>query len=152
MNYIEAKVKFEKTMDNGARKVVTEHYMVDAMSFTEAEARVAAEVAPYIKGEFSVSAVKKSNIGEVFQDIESDAVSWYKIKAEFIIINEKTGKEKRKACHFLVQGKTCEGAIAHFRHTINMMADYDITAVQLSPILEVFAHVPQAAVQKEDAE
>lgn len=145
MNYIETKIRRGKQMEDGCIKKVTEHYLVDAVSFTEAEARVTKELAPYYTGDYIVTAVKKSNIAEVFQNIEHDAVSWYKVKADFITIDERTGKEKRTSVNYLVQGGTCEAAIAHFRHSINMMADYDIMAVQLTPILEVFDYRPDAA-------
>ncbi len=62
MKYIETKVRYEKTMESGMTKTVTEPYLVDALSFAEAEARIIEEVTPYISGEFSVSAVKRSNI------------------------------------------------------------------------------------------
>lgn len=85
--YIEAKVRFKKQLENGKIKDVVEPYLVKADSFTEAEARVTKEVTPYISGEFSVAAVTKSNVSEIFYDPNGDR--WYKVKANFIHIDEK---------------------------------------------------------------
>ncbi len=85
--WIETKVRFDKTMENGTVKKVTEPYLVDALSFTEAEARIIEEVTPFISGDFDVNAVKKSNIAEIFRDDSGD--KWYKVKVAFITIDEK---------------------------------------------------------------
>ena len=73
-NWYECKVKFEKTLENGIQKKVTETYLVDAMSFTEAENRIIEEMTPYISGEFEVTAVKKNRISELFADPEGDQI------------------------------------------------------------------------------
>ena len=59
-NWFECRVKYDKMLENGMQKKVTEPYLVDALSFTEAEARIIEEVSPFISGEFSVSAVKRA--------------------------------------------------------------------------------------------
>ena len=72
-HYIECKVRYQKTMEDGSEKMVNEPYLVDAMSFTEAEKRITEEMSVYISGEFRVDAVKKSNASEViFSDVDDD--------------------------------------------------------------------------------
>lgn len=94
-HYIECKVRYQKMMEDGSEKMVNEPYLVDAMSFTEAEKRITEEMSVYISGEFRVDAVKKSNASEViFSDVDDDD-KWYKAKLQFITIDEKTEKEKR---------------------------------------------------------
>lgn len=65
-NWFETKVRYDKMMENGTQKKVNEPYMVDALSFTEAEARTIEELTPFISGDFSISAVKRTNITEIF--------------------------------------------------------------------------------------
>ena len=92
-NWFECKVKYEKTLETGTQKKVTEAYLVDAMTFTDAEARIIEEMTPFISGEFEVTAVKKARISELFQDPDGD--KWYRCKVMFITLDEKSGLEKK---------------------------------------------------------
>ena len=86
-NWFECKVRYDKLQENGSIKKVSEPYLVDALSFTEAEARIIEEQTPYISGDFSVSAVKRTKIAEIFWNEEGD--KWYLVKCAFITIDEK---------------------------------------------------------------
>ncbi|MCX4285013.1 DUF4494 domain-containing protein [Duncaniella dubosii] len=135
--FIEAKVSYDKWLENGLKKRVVEPYLVDALSFTEAEARITEEVAPSISGEFSVSAVKKSNIGELFFDDSGDR--WYKVKAMFISIDVKSAVEKKKASYFLVQASDFKQALDNFNAGMKgTMADYEIAAISETVIMDVY--------------
>lgn len=135
--FIEAKVSYDKLLENGLKKRVVEPYLVDALSFTEAEARITEEVAPSISGEFSVSAVKKSNIGELFFDDSGDR--WYKVKAMFISIDVKSSVEKKKASYFLVQASDFKQALDNFNAGMKgTMADYEIAAISETVIMDVY--------------
>lgn len=103
-NWYECKVKYEKTLETGTQKKVAESYLVDAMSFTEAENRIIEEMTPFIVGEFEVAAVKKARISELFIDPEGD--KWYRAKVMFITIDEKTGVEKKAASTFCLSPET----------------------------------------------
>lgn len=138
-NWIETKVRYEKTMENGLQKNVTEPYLVDALSFTEAEARITEEVTPYISGEFSVSAVKRTNICEIMPSDDADADKWYKVKAAFISINEKTLAEKRSNSYYLVQAGDLKKALAAFENGMKgTMADFEIIAISETAIMDVY--------------
>lgn len=135
--WFECKVRFDKTMENGIVKKVTEPYLVDALSFTEAEARITEEVTPFISGEFSVSAVKKSNISEIFYDNSGD--KWYRVKVAFITIDEKTATEKRSASHIFVQASDFKNAYDNFISGMKgTMADYEIVSIAETAIMDVF--------------
>ena len=71
-NWFECKVKYDKMMENGMQKKVSEPYLVDALSFTEAEARIIKEMTPFISGDFSVANIKRANISELFMDETGD--------------------------------------------------------------------------------
>ena len=135
--WIKTSVRFDKTMENGAIKRVTEPYLVDALSFTEAEARIIEEVTPFISGEFTVSAVKKSKVSEIFWDESGDR--WYQVKAAFITINEKTGAEKRSKTVFLVRASDFKSAYDNFMQGLKgTMADFEIIGITETAIMDVF--------------
>ncbi len=104
--WFECKIRYEKTMDNGMNKKVTEPYLVDALSFTEAEARIIEEMTPFISGEFTVSDIKRANYSELFPCEEDSADRWFKCKLVFITLDEKSGAEKKTSTQVLVQAET----------------------------------------------
>lgn len=134
--WIETKLRYEKIDERGKQRKVTESYLVDALSFTEAEARIIEEMKPCISGEFTVSAVKKAKIAEVMASEEGGW--WYKIRAMFISIDERTGAEKLSPHDFMVEARDVEDAISIFKSEIHLLIDYKITGVTETAILEVF--------------
>lgn len=135
--WIETKVSFDKTMSNGFNKRVTELYLVNALSFTEAEANITKEMQCFISGEFSVSAVKKSNISEIF--FVEDGDRWYKVKVAYIEANEKNGEEKRVGQYILVQAKDFIGAYNNFMDGMKQsMADFEIESIVETKIMDVY--------------
>lgn len=136
-NYIETKLRYDKMSENGVVKKVNEHYLVDALTFTEAEARIIEEMQSYISGEMSVSAVKKTKIGEVFFDDTADKN--YLVKVSFITIDERTGAEKCADNLILVQANDFKDAYDKFMDGMKgTIADFEIRSISESPILEVF--------------
>lgn len=89
------KIRYEKVMENGMDKKVTEPYLVDALSFTEAEARIIEEMTPFISGEFTVSDISRANFSELFPSEEEAADRWFKCKLIFITLDDKSGAEKK---------------------------------------------------------
>ena len=135
--WIKTSVRFDKTMENGTIKKVTEPYLVDALSFTEAEARIIEEVTPFISGDFTVSAVKKCKISEVFRDGSGDKC--YLVKVAFITIDERTGAEKRSVSQILVQANDFANAVENFKDGMKgTLADFEIVSVAETPIMDVF--------------
>lgn len=134
--YFETKVKFDKIMENGSVKKVNEPYIVDALSFTEAEARIMEEVKAFISGEVAVVSVKKTNIAEIFRNDSGDW--WYKVKANFISVDNK-GCEKKMASYFLVQALDFRNALENFLDGMKgTMADFEIASISETQILDVF--------------
>lgn len=136
-NWYECKVKYEKTLETGTQKKVTEAYLVDAMSFTEAENRIIEEMTPYIVGEFEVAAVKKARISELFIDPEGD--KWYRAKVMFITIDKKTGVEKKAASNMLVQASDFQRAVKNLEDGMKgTMSDWEIFSITETPILDIY--------------
>ena len=136
-NWFECKVRYDKIQENGAAKKVTEPYLVDALTFTEAEARITEEQRPFISGEFSVSAVKRSRIAEVFYNEGGDR--WYLVKVAFITIDERSGVEKRSVSQILVQSSGFKSAFDNFMKGMEgSMADFEIVSIAETPLMDVY--------------
>lgn len=136
-NWFECKVRYDKLQENGAAKKVTEPYLVDALSFTEAEARITEEQKPFISGEFSVSAVKRTKIAEIFFNEDGDR--WYLVKVAFITIDEKTAAEKRSVSQVLVQANGFKSAFENFLEGMKgTLADYEIVSIAETPLMDVY--------------
>lgn len=136
-NWFECKVRYDKVQENGAVKKVTEPYLVDALSFTEAEARIIEEQTPFIAGDFSVSAVKRTKISEIFWNEGGDR--WYTAKLAFVEINPQTGVEKKTSTLTLAQAsnfkEALEVVVAGMKNTAS---DYEIQSITETPLMDVY--------------
>ena len=136
--WFECKVKYDKMMETGVQKTVTEPYLVDAVSFTEAESRITEEMQPYISGEFSVSAVRRVNLSDIFYHEGGD--KWYKVKTNFITIDEKTAVEKRTASFQLVQASDFKEALDVFMQSMkDTLADFEIASITETMLMDVYS-------------
>lgn len=141
MNFFECKIRYEKIMENGVNKKVTEPYLVDALSFTEAEARIIEEITPYISGEFTVSDIKRANYSELFPSEEDAADRWFKCKLLFITLDEKSGAEKKTSTTVLVQASDLRDAVKKLDEGMKgTMADYVIASVTETAIMDVYLY------------
>ena len=126
-------------MENGLLKKVTEPYLVDAINFTEAEKRMIEEMAPFMHGEFQVDDIKRVKIAELFESSKQEDDKWYKCKLSFIIIDEKSGKEKKTTNLVLVKAINIKTALANLEEGMKTtQIDYEVTAIQETPIMDVF--------------
>ena len=148
--WIEVKVRYDKMTDSGKTVKVTDPYLVDAVSCTEAEARVVEEISSFVN-DFNVLNVGKTKISEIFWDETGDR--FYKVKVNFITIDEKSGVEKRKASFILVQASTFTDALANFNKGMKgTMADYEIEAIAETKIVDVYRYQAPAAEPAKVAE
>lgn len=156
-DWFECKIKYEKTMENGMVKKVSEPYLVDALSFTEAEKRIIDEVSPFMTGEFQVSDIKRARYAEFFETHEESADRWFKAKLVFITLDEVKGTEKKTSQNVLIQAADLRGAITRLDEGMKgSMMDYTIASVAETPIMDVFRYkepAPEFAtkIEKEEA-
>ena len=136
--WFETKVKYDKTMlDTGAIKSVTEPYLVYALSFTEAEARITKEMEPFVSGELTVTAVRIVRFEDVLYHEGGDR--WYKVKINMITIDEKTGAEKRSASFSLVQASEFKLALDYFLEAMkSVLFDFEIVNITEMAYIDVF--------------
>ena len=138
--WFECKIRYEKVMENGMQKKVTEPYLVDALSFAEAEARIIEEMTPFISGEFTVSDIKRANYSELFPSDEESADRYFKCKLNFITL-DKSGKERTTSTCILVQAADLRDAVKKLDEGMKgTMADYQIASVSETAIIDVYPY------------
>lgn len=138
-NWFECKISYDKTLENGMQKKVTEPYLVDALSFTEAEARIIEEIKPFISGEFTIADIKRARLSELFFFEEGDR--YFKIKVYFITLDEKSGTEKKTSVMMLAQAIDVEQAIKVLKKGMEgTMADYEIASITETNIMDIFPY------------
>ena len=150
-NWFETRVRYDKMMEDGQNKKVTETYVVDAYSFGEAEEAITKEMSAYISGEFEVKAITPATYGEIFfSDADGDD-KWYKCRLSFITLDEKTEKEKRTSVYYLVQAASVSGAVKHVDEVMgSTMIDYEMASIADTKIMDVFEHDNKAKADKEE--
>lgn len=149
--WFECKIKYEKTMENGLVKKVNEPYLVDALSFTEAEKRIIDEVSPFMTGEFQVADIKRAHYAEFFETAEESADRWFKAKLVFITLDEKSGKEKKTSQNVLIQAADLRKAIDRLDEGMKgSMLDYTIASVNETAIMDVIHYKQKPEFSKAD--
>lgn len=139
--WFECKVRFDKTMETGLLKKVTETYLVDALSFTEAERRFIEEMTPRISGEFTVTDIKRARLTEIFESIDAAADRWFKAKVAYITLDEKTGAEKRTNQSVLVQATDFREAVKTLDKGMEgTLGEWMIVSITETPIMDVFRY------------
>lgn len=137
--WYECKVKYRKTDDNGVQKMVSELYLIDAMTYTEAEARISEEMSAYVSEEFKITTIKTANFSEIHPFENSDR--WFKSKVSLLAFDEESGKERKTNLYILVQANDVKEA---FDNTTEVMkttlGEYSIPAISESPIMDVFPY------------
>lgn len=137
--WFETKITYDKAMDDGQQKHVKELYVVDALSFTEAEKRITEQMTHCISGAFMVTDIKKATYKEVFFADSESADRWYKAKLQFITLDEKSGEEKRSNVYYLVQAATFQEAVANIDKIMSTtMVDYVIASLAETVVMDVF--------------
>jgi hypothetical protein len=137
--WYECKVKYRKTDDTGVQKVTTEPYLVDALSYTEAESRINEEMSAYISEEFKITNIKVANYAEIHPFENADR--WFKSKVSLLAYDEESGKERKTNMYLLVQANDVKEAYDNTTSAMKgTMGDYTIPAISESPIMDVFPY------------
>ena len=136
--WFECKVKYTKIDETtGKEKKVTEPYLIDAVSFTDAESRIYKEMETYVSGEFSISNIKVVKFAELLPNENGD--SWFRVKLVYVSIDEEAGKERKINSYLLVQANDIKEAYDEVvRYMQNSVSDYTIPSISESPIMDIF--------------
>lgn len=142
--WFECKVRYVKTTEDGIQKKVTETYVVDALTFSEAESRIIEEMSHFVSGELEVTFLKIAQYKEIFFDNDNVADKWYKAKLAFITIDEKTDKQKKTTIYNLVNASSINTAIVKIDEIMaSTMIDYLTCNVSETNIMDVFEYKPK---------
>lgn len=137
--WYECKVKYRKIDENGVQKVATEPYLVDALSYTEAESRINEEMSAYVSEEFKITNIKVANYTEIHPFENTDR--WFKSKVSLLAYDEESGKERKTSFYLLVQANDVKEAYDNTVFAMkNTMGEYTIPAISESPIMDVFPY------------
>ena len=146
--WFECKVRYQKTQEDESEKLVNELYVVDALSFTEAEASIIDNMAVYVSGELRVANINRTNYNEIFfSNVDEYDDLWFKARLAFITVDEKTQKEKRTYTNYLIQAKCIERAKRYIDEVMGKtIIDYELKSLSETKIMDVFEHdVPAKA-------
>ena len=138
-NWFTVKVKYTKQLDNGALKRVSEPYLLAAMTFTDAEARIYEELGEMIKGEFNVVGITRTEIHDIFA--YDDADTWYKCKVRYENFDADSEKARKVSQNFLVAARSVKEAFDRMKESLaTLMVDFEIPSIMESPIVEIFPY------------
>ena len=138
-NWFETKLRYIKVDESGRERKVTESFLVDAVSFTDAEARITEQAKQFVRGEFQVKDIKESNVTEIIS--EQDGEWWYKAKISLITIDEQAGREKKVNNYFLVAANDLKDALNQLEAGLSyFLVPYTTTAIALTQICDVFPY------------
>lgn len=140
-NWFEAKVKYVKVGEDGRERKVSEMYLLDAMSYTEAESRIVSEMEMIVKGDYNIASLKKSNISEVVTSEDETDDRWYKAKIAIIDADEVSGKEKSSYQYYLVAAADTNRALENIERALaTFVVPYEVAGINDTKFLDVFPY------------
>lgn len=138
-NWFTVKVKYTKQLDNGALKRVSEPYLLAAMTFTDAEARIYEELGQIIRGEFNVVGISRTEINDIFSYDDADV--WYKVVVKYESADADSEKARKVKQNFLVSAASVEEAYQRIKESLStLLVDFEIPSIKVSPIVEIFPY------------
>ena len=138
--WFECTIKYEKQLEEGKIAKITERYLVDALTFSEAEARIIKEMKPFISGEFEVANINPQKYSELFWNEKAD--KWFKTKVNFIVLDEEKGVEKKVANYMLFQANDLKEARELLVEGMKgSQADWEIASISETKILDVYKYI-----------
>lgn len=148
-NWFQVKVKYTKESNDGSLKRTTEPYLVNAMSFTEAEARIHKEIGEFVRGEFLVIAMAKVDFQDIFN--YDDSEDWYKCKVTYQSEDSDTGRDKKVSNDFLISAHTVKEAYERIEDCLKgLMVTYETPTITKTGIIEVFPYSPDDITSEEE--
>ncbi len=144
-NWFEGKVKYIRIGEDGRERKVAEVYLLDAMSYTEAESRIIQEMEQITNGEFWIVGLKKSNVTEVAKSDDSNDDRWYKAKVAIIDADEVSGREKRSFLYYLVAASDTNRALENLNKALEtFLVPWEVVSIADAQITDVFSYVSES--------
>lgn len=141
------KIRYQKEDEAGSLKTINETYLVDAVSYTESEARLYKQIVTGAS-DFSVTAITRMRLADLFAYEEGE--QWFKAKVIYFSVDEKSGKEKKIVNYMLVNADGIQQALDRINESMrNFLIPYETTDINLTPILDVFPYTAEEDEQQE---
>lgn len=157
--WFESKVKYNKVSESGNEQIVTENFLLDAVSYTDAETRIIRQMQQMVKGgEFTIVDIKKSRIAEVFPFDTGEW--WFKATINLVTIDEDAGKEKKLRTYYLIMADDIKEALERLDESLSFLViPYVVSSLAVSTIVDIFPYEPAESmipegfvpVEKEEA-
>ena len=148
-SWFTVKIKYTKQLDNGALKRVSEPYLIAAMTFTDAEARIYEELGTLIRGEFHVVGITRTELHDIFMYEDADA--WYKVKVKYETIDADSEKTRKVTQNFLVSAGSVKEAYERIKESLStLMVDFEIPSISVSPIVDIFPVTDDENIENSD--
>lgn len=143
--WFESKVKYMKVSESGSESMVTENFLLDAVSYTDAETRIIRQMQQIVRGgEFQIVDIKKSRIAEVFPFENGEW--WFKAAINLVTIDEEAGKEKKIKTNYLIMADDIKEALTRLDESLEyLVIPFVVTSLAVSPIVDVFPYNPEEA-------
>lgn len=136
-NWFTVKVKYTKQLENGTFKRVSEPYLLSALTFTDAEARIYEELGAIIRGEFDVVSISRTELHDIFA--YDDSATWWKCKVTYESADHNSEKTKKVSQNFLVSADTAKEAYERILESLStLMVEFNIPSIVYSPIVDIF--------------
>ncbi|QGY48142.1 DUF4494 domain-containing protein [Maribellus comscasis] len=146
--WFECKVKYVKISESGKERNVTENFLLDAVSFTDAETRMIRQMQEMVRGEFTVTDIKKSKIAEVFPFENGEW--WFKATINLVTVDEEAGKEKKLRTYYLVMADDIKEALQRLEESLSyLVIPYVVSSITVSTIIDVFPYQPSESAVPE---
>lgn len=140
-SWFECKVTYEKAGEDGLLTKTSESYLVDTVSFTDAENRITTELEPFVTGEFIINSIKKVRIAEIIDsDVETDD-RWWRAKVILVMIDEDKDVEKYVAVANYIKAETLEGAVGYLTDFMkDSVYPYRIASIAETQVVDVYKY------------
>ena len=147
--WFECKVKYNKVSESGREQMVTENFLLDAVSFTDAETRMIRQLQQMVKGgEFVVTDIKKSRIAEVFPYDTGEW--WFKATINLVTVDEEAGKEKKMRTYYLIMADDIKEALERLDESLSyLVIPYVVSSLSVSTIVDIFPYEPSESTVPE---
>ncbi len=141
LSWFECKVTYERAGEKGLNTKVNEVYLTQAFSFTEVEKRLTMELQPQVTGSFDINKMERTRYNELVNTDDENADKWFKCKIVMLTIDEVSAKEKKTSVVILVKAEDVAGAVKRLtKHMEDSIMNYDLAAVNESPIVDIFPY------------
>ena len=150
--WFEVKIKYVKIGEDGKEYKKNESYLLDAISYTEAESRIMTEMEEIIPGSYIIASLKKSNITEIVNSNDESDDRWYKAKVALIDADDISGKEKKSNIYYLIAAGSINKALTNLDKSLeSYVIPCEVVSLTDTQIMDIFPYESTVIVERKDS-